>query len=192
MEQKDDFKMELQQELRDLQQNVKQHSTLHIHALQRSVRRRTKNSYFGALFTAIFFMFLMVASTIFKVWPWWFLIPFDLILGIIVVEALILSNYFRKAEVQSREGLLSLREWMRKRSKLSKRKRIFLKIISWTCWIVTPLMLIYVYLYQRDIFFLVLGTLICSDISWVMWLRDYIKKENDEFVKELDELRKEE
>jgi hypothetical protein len=38
----------------------------------------------------------------------------------------------------------------------------------------------------------VLGTLICSDISWVMWLRDYIKKENDDFVKEIDELLKEE
>ena len=192
MEQKDDFKLELQQELRGLQQEIAQHSTLHKDMLQRSVKRRTKNSYFGALFTAIFFMFLMVASTIFKVWPWWFLIPFDLLLGIIVVEALILSKDFRKADVQSREGLLSLRESMRKRSKLSKRKRIFLKIISWTCWIVTPLMLIYVYLYQRDIFFLVLGTLICSDISWVMWLRDYIKKENDDFAKEIDELLKEE
>lgn len=192
MEQKDDFKLELQQELRDLKQEIAQHSTLHKDMLQRSVIRRTKNSYFGALFSAMFFAFLMVASTIFKIWPWWILVPLDLALGIFVVELLIVSNDFRKTDVQSREGLLSLREWMRKRSKLSKRKRIFLKIISWTCWIVTPLMLIYVYLYQRDIFFLVLGTLICAEIEWRMWLGDYIKKENDDFVKEIDELLKEE
>ena len=55
MEQKDDFKLELQQELRDLQQEIAQHSTLHKDMLQRSVIRRTKNSYFGALFSAIFF-----------------------------------------------------------------------------------------------------------------------------------------
>lgn len=192
MVKKDDFKLELQQELRDLQQEIAQHSTLHKDMLQRSVKRRTKNSYFGALFSAIFFIFLMVASTIFKVWPWWILVPLDLSLGILVVELLIVSNDFRKADVQSREGLLSMRECMRKRSKLSKRKRIFLKIISWSCWIGTPLMLIYVYLYQRDIFFLVLATLICAEIEWRMWLGDYIKKENDDFVKEIDELLKEE
>lgn len=192
MEQKDDFKLELQQELRELQQEIAQHSTLHKDMLQRSVKRRTKNSYFGALFSAIFFAFLMVASTIFKIWPWWFLIPFDLILGIIVVEALILSNYFRKTDVQSREGLLSLREWMRKRSKLSKRKRIFAQIVRWSSWIGTPLLLIYLYLYQRDIFLPVIGILICAEIEWRMWLGDYIKKENDDLVKEIDELLKEE
>lgn len=191
MEQKDDFKLELQQELRDLQQEIAQHSTFHKEMLQRSVKRRSKNNYFGGLFAAMFFVFLIVASTIFKIWPWWILIPFDLLLGIIVVEGLIVSSDFRKVDVQSREGLLSLRESMRKRSKLSKRKRIFLKSISWSCWIVTPLMLIYVYLHQRDFFLFLLAILICSDIEWMMWTRDYIKKQNDDFVKEIDELLKE-
>ena len=175
-----------------MQQEIAKHSTLHKDMLQRSVIRRTKNSYFGALFSAIFFAFLMVASTIFKVWPWWILVPLDLSLGILVVELLIVSNDFRKTDVQSREGLLSMRECMRKRSTLSKRKRIFAQIVRWSSWIGTPLLLIYLYLYQRDIFLPVIGILICAEIEWRMWLSDYIKKENDDFVKEIDELLKEE
>ena len=192
MEQKDDFKLELQQELRDLQQEIAQNSTLHKDMLQRSVKRRTKKNYFETLFSALFFMFLMVASTIFKIWPWWILIPFDLALGIVVVTALIVSNDFRKADVQSREGVLSLRENMRKRSTLSKRQRIFLQISKWISWIGTPIMLIYLYLHQRDIFIPILVILFFSFINDRIWLDKYMdkytKKKTDDFVKEIDEL----
>ena len=192
MEQKDDFKLGLQQELRDLQQEIEQHSTLHKDMLRRSVKRRTKKNYFETLFSALFFMFLMVASTIFKIWPWWILIPFDLALGIVVVTALIVSNDFRKADVQSREGLLTLRECMRKRSILTKRKRIFLKIVYWICWIFAPIMFIYIYLHHRDIFLIILVTVIVDFIIGKIWLDKYIKKLDDDYVKEIDELLKEE
>ena len=188
MDQYEDIKSELQQELRELQQNVEQHSTFNKDALQRSVKRRIKNIYLGNLFSAIFFMILIVASTIFKIWPWWILIPFDLALGIVVVTALIVSNDFRKAEVQSRERLLTLRECMRKRSILTKRKRIFLKIVYWICWIVSPIMFTYIYLYHRDIFLLILIIVIIDFIIGKIWLDKYIKKLNDDFVKEIDEL----
>ena len=192
MEQKDDFKLGLQQELRDLQQEIEQHSTLHKDKLRRSVKRRTKKNYFETLFSALFFLFLMVASTIFKIWPWWILIPFDLALGIVVVTALIVSNDFRKADVQSREGLLTLRECMRKRSILTKRKRIFLKIVYWICWIFAPIMFIYIYLHHRDIFLIILVTVIVDFIIGKIWLDKYIKKLDDDYVKEIDELLKEE
>lgn len=192
MEQKDDIKLELQQELRDLQQEIEQHSTFHKDKLQRSVTRRIKKNYFGALFSALFFMFLMVASTIFKIWPWWILVPFDLLLGIVVVELLIVSIDFRKADVQSRDGLLSLRESMRKRNILIKRKRIFMKLVFWSSWIVTPLMFIYLYLYQRDIILPIFVIIIVNFIIWIIWVDKYIKKLNDDFVKEIDELLKEE
>ena len=192
MEQKDDFKLELQQELRDLQQEIGQHSTFHKDKLQRSVTRRIKKNYFGALFSALFFMFLMVASTIFKIWPWWILVPFDLLLGIVVVELLIVSIDFRKADVQNRDGLLSLRESMRKRNILIKRKRIFMKLVFWSSWIVTPLMFIYLYLYQRDFILPIFVIIIVNFIIWIIWVDKYIKKLNDDFVKEIDELLKEE
>ena len=137
-------------------------------------------------------MFLMVASTIFKIWPWWILVPFDLLLGIVVVELLIVSIDFRKADVQSRDGLLSLRESMRKRNILIKRKRIFMKLVFWSSWIVTPLMFIYLYLYQRDIILPIFVIIIVNFIIWIIWVDKYIKKLNDDFVKEIDELLKEE
>ena len=192
MEQFEDIKSELQQDLRDLQQNVEQHSTFHKEALQRSVKRRLKNIYFGNLFSAIFFTILIVASTIFKIWPWWILIPFDLLLGTLVVEILIVSHDFRKADVQSRESVLSLRENMRKRSTLSKRQQIFLQISRWISWIGTPIMLIYLYLHQRDIFIPILVILFFSFINDRIWLDKYMdkytKKKTDDFVKEIDEL----
>ena len=49
MEQKDDIKLELQQELRDLQQEIEQHSTFHKDKLQRSVTRRIKKKLFWSL-----------------------------------------------------------------------------------------------------------------------------------------------
>ena len=191
MEQYEDIKSELQQELQDLQQNVKQHSTFHKDMLQRSVKRRSKSIYLQNLFAVIFFVFLLVASTVFKIWPWWILIPLDLVLGIIVVEGLIISNDFRKVDVQSREGLLSLREYMRKRSTLSKRQKIFALIVGCCGGIGTLLMLIYFYIYQFDEIFSMIGEMIILILCWKFWLGPYVKKENDDFVKEIDELLKE-
>ena len=168
-----------------------QHSTFHKDMLQRSVKRRSKSIYLQNLFAVIFFVFLLVASTVFKIWPWWILIPLDLVLGIIVVEGLIISNDFRKVDVQSREGLLSLREYMRKRSTLSKRQKIFALIVGCCGGIGTLLMLIYFYLYQFDEIFSMIGEMIVVVICWSFWLGPYVKKESDDFVEEIDELLKE-
>ena len=74
-------------------------------------------------------------------------------------------------------------------------QKIFLQISKWISWIGTPIMLIYLYLYQRDIFFPILVILFFSFINDKIWLDKsidkYTKKKNDDFVKEIDELLKE-
>ena len=53
-------------------------------------------------------------------------------------------------------------------------------------------MFVYIYLYHRDIFLLILVTGIVDFIIGKIWLDKYIEKLNDDFVKEIDELLKEE
>ncbi|MBQ5993790.1 MAG: hypothetical protein IJL57_05615, partial [Bacteroidales bacterium] len=112
MEQYEDIKSELQQELQDLQQNVEQHSTFNREVWQRAVKRYSKQLYRKNLFAAIFLVIMITASNLILQWPWWLLLPVDIFLAWIVLDSLISTNGLRKADVQSREGLLSLRESM--------------------------------------------------------------------------------
>ena len=166
MEQYEDIKNELQQELHDLQQNVEQHSTFNREVWQRAVKRHSRHLYMQTLFSTIFLVIIFAASTIFQLLPWWILIPADLIIGYVVVEALIGSNGLRKADVQSREGLLSMRECMRKE--------------------------IYLCLYDdRDTFVAVLIGILASFVIGGSRFEKRVKKESDDFVEEIDELLKE-
>ena len=187
MEQYEDIKNELQQELQDLQHNVAQHSTFNREVWQRAVKRHSRNLYLQNLFSAIFIVIVLVASTLFQIWPWWILVPLDLIVGFIVVESLIASNDLRKADVQSREGLLSLRESMRVNRIYSKRKQIIIRIIAS---ILLVIMFVYLYLHVRDAIVPVLVGFLASYFVGP-WITKRIKKQHDDFVEEIDELLKE-
>ena len=187
MEQYEDIKSELQQELHDLQQNVEQHSIFNKEVWQRAVKRYSKQLYRKNLFSAIFLVIVITASNLILQWPWWLLLPVDIFLAWIVLDSLISTNGLRKADVQSREGLLSLRESMRKSSSYSKRKQIIIRIIAL---ILLVVMFIYLYLYERDFF---ASTLIgCIAASLVgPWFAKRTKRQYDDLREEIDELLKE-
>jgi fatty acid desaturase len=191
MEQYEDIKSELQQELQDLQQNVDQHSSFNREVWQRAVKRYSKHLYRQILFLAIFLVIIFAASTLLQIWPWWILIPCDLIIGFFVVEALIGSNGLRKADVQSREGLLSMRECMRKDSTYSKRRLNIMKIVALFGVLWGLVMLVYLYFYNRDIFVPVLVAVLAPSVFGGSRFNKRIKKESDDFVEEIDELLKE-
>ena len=180
MEQYEDIKNELQQELQDLQQNVEEHSAFNKEVWRRAVKRHSS------------LVIIFAASTIFQLLPWWILIPADLIIGYVVVEALIGSNGLRKADVQSREGLISMRECMRKESSYSKRRLIIMKIVALLGVLLGVVMLIYLCLYDdRDTFVAVLIGILASFVIGGSRFEKRVKKESDDFVEEIDELLKE-
>lgn len=187
MEQYEDIKSELQQELHDLQQNVEQHSTFNKEVWQRAVKRYSKQLYRKNLFAAIFLVIVITASILILQWPWWLLLPVDIFLAWIVLDSLISTNGLRKADVQSREGLLSLRESMRKSSSYSKRKQIIIRIIAL---ILLVVMFIYLYLYERDFF---ASTLIGGIAASLVgpWFAKRTKRQYDDLSEEIDELLKE-
>ena len=192
MEQYEDIKSELQQELQDLQQNVEQHSAFNKEVWRRAVKRHSRHLYMQTLFSTIFLVIIFAASTIFQLLPWWILIPADLIIGYVVVEALIGSNGLRKADVQSREGLLSMRECMRKERSYSKRRLIIMKIVALLGVLLGVVMLIYLCLYDdRDTFVAVLIGILASFVIGGSRFEKRVKKESDDFVEEIDELLKE-
>lgn len=190
MEQYEDIKSELQQELQDLQQNVEQHSVFNRDVWRRAVKRYSKHLYLQNLFSAIFLVIMITASNIVLIleeWPWWLLLPIDLFICALVVESLIVTNSFRKADVQSREGLLSLRESVRKSTIVSKRKRIIIQIIAF---IILVVIFIYLFFNDRTIF---VSTLIGCIVGSIAGRRTVkrVKKRYDEFNEEIDELLKE-
>ena len=74
MEQYEDIKSELQQELHDLQQNVEQHSTFNSDAWRETVKQSSNELYWiNAIFAGaaiVITIALTVALTLIK-WPWW-------------------------------------------------------------------------------------------------------------------------
>ena len=187
MEQYEDIKSELQQELQDLQQNVERHSTFNREVWQRAVKRHSRHLYMQTLFSVIFIVIIVVASTLLQLWPWWILVPFDLIFGYIVVKSLIASNGLRKADVQSREGLLSIRECIRVNNIYSKRKKIIIRIMTS---IIAVVMFIYLYLHERDTIDSLLVGLFAALLVGP-WIDKRVKKQYNDLGEEIDELLKE-
>ncbi len=116
MEQYEDIKSELQQELHDLQQNVEQHSSFNNDAWRETVKQSSNELYwinaFLAGLTVVITIALTVALTLIK-WPWWLILLCDLYFVWIAVDSLFAIIGLRKADVQSREGLLSLRDGLK-------------------------------------------------------------------------------
>ena len=186
MEQFEDMKYELQQELQDLQQNVEQHSTFNREVWQRAVKRYSKQLYWQNVAAVIFLAVIITASNfiLLEYWPWWLLLPIDLFLGWITLDSLIATNGLRKADVRSREGLLSLRESIQKSTTYSKRKRIIIQVVGT---IISLLTYLYLFFYDRSMFFTLLVTGLLS-IPVVRKTSKRVKKRFDELNEEIDEL----
>ena len=189
MEQKDDFKLELQQELRDLQQEIGQHSTFNAEVWRKAVKQHSNELYWQSTVFAGLLVVIMIAGTVALAlikWPWWLILLFDLYFGWILVDSLIAALGLRKADVQSRKGLLSLRESI---NTYSKRKRTIIRIIGIILYAILAVCLLF---YDRTAFF-----------SWLLWggivYSPFGRKETkrttklyDEVREEIDELLKEE
>ena len=191
MEQYEDIKSELQQELQGLQQNVEQHSTFNREVWQRAVKRYSKHLYWQNVASVILSLTLMTVSNIIlvidNVLPWWFAVILDLFIGWLLLESLIVTNGLRKANVQDREGLLSLRESVRKSTTVSKRKRIILISVGLILLIVVN---VFFFIHQQYTFiFILIGLLIAIPITRKRVMQ--AKKQYNDLGEEIDELLKE-
>ncbi len=191
MEQYEDIKSELQQELHDLQQNVEQHSSFNREVWQRAVKRYSKHLYWQNVASVILSLTIMIVLNIIlvmdNVLPWWFAVILDLFIGWLLLESLIVTNGLRKANVQDREGLLSLRESVRKSTTVSKRKRIILISVGLILLIVVN---VFFFLHQQYTFiFMLIGLLIAIPITRKRVMQ--AKKQYNDLGEEIDELLKE-
>ena len=189
MEQKDDFKLELQQELRGLQQEIEQHSTFNTEVWRKSVKKSVDELYWQNTIFPVFLVVIMTAATVaFALikWPWWLILLFDLYFGWRLVDSLFARMGLRKADVQSDKGLLSLRESI---NTYSKRRRTIIRVVGITLYAVLAICLLF---YSRSVF---ITWLIWDTIIYFPFGRKETKRSTkpyDELSKEIDELLKEE
>ena len=181
MEQFEDMKYELQQELQDLPQNVEQHSTFNNNAWRETVKQSSNELYWLNAFLAgaavVITIALTVALTLIK-WPWWLILLCDLYFVWMAVDCLFAIIGLRKADVQSREGLLSLRDSL---NTYSKRKRTIIRIVGIILFLTLETCLLF---YDRIAFF--------SMIIWGSFFNgSFGRKRTREVTKRYDELSEE-
>ena len=188
MEQYEDIKSELQQELHDLQQNVEQHSTFNNNAWRETVKQSSNELYWLNAFLAgtavVITIALTVALTLIK-WPWWLILLCDLYFVWIAVDSLFAIIGLRKADVQSREGLLSLRESL---NTYSKRRRTIIQVVGIILFLVLEVCLFFYDLYS---FFamIIWGALFNGPFGRKR--TQEVTKRYDKLSEEIDELLKE-
>ena len=185
MEQYEDIKSELQQELHDLQQNVEQHSSFNNDAWRETVKQSSNELYWLNAFLACVVAVVMIAATVaFALikWPWWLILLFDLYFGWILADNLFAIIGLRKADVQSREGLLSLQDNI---NAYSKRRRTIIQVVGIILFLVLEVCLFFYDLYS---FFamLIWGALLNGPFGRKR--TQEVTKRYDELSEEIDEL----
>ena len=188
MEQNNEFKQELQQELLGMQQEIEQHSTFNAEAWRQTVKQSSKELYWLTTGGAVLQVVIITVVTIILAhinWPWWLIVLFDLYFGWMLVDYLFARMGLRKANVQSRMGLLSLKESI---ETYSKRKRTIIRIIGILLFVVFEVCLLF---YDRSAFFsmLIFGGLLFFPFGRKETER--VTKHYDELSEEIDELLKE-
>ncbi len=146
MENNLDLKQELQQDLRDLQQDIANHSTFNNEVWRRSVRRRVIGMYHLNLACSVFLIIFVIVITPFllyeNLWSWWLIIIVDLLMISMTIYSLIVTRGMRRPDMNSKSGLLSLRESVRRSSQTPKRHKAVIYVVGG---IIIALMLIYAY-----------------------------------------------
>lgn len=153
MEQNQDLKQELQQELRDMQQQVEQHSKFNNEVWRRTVKRHTGWLYYTNLISSIVLLFIIVVVTILslalEIWPWWLILLVDLLMIYTVVYWFITSRGMYRPDVHSKAGLLSLRESVKKSSANTSPHVWIIRVLAG---VIIVLFLAYAYKYRPDFF----------------------------------------
>ena len=188
MENNLDIKQELQQDLRDLQQDIANHSTFNNDVWRRSVRRRVTGMYRLNLACSIFLIIFTIIITPFHTWPWWLVILVDLLIISITIYGLTVTRGMRRPDMNSKSGLLSLRESVQRSSNSPKRHKAIIYVVSGVL-----IVLLFIYEYKNNPDFLpskLIGGAAGLLAGLLVALR--LKKRYSNLSEEIDELLKEE
>ena len=192
MEQNNDIKQELQQELHNLQQEIEQHSTFNTVVWRRAVKRYTRSLYRQNILCVVFLAVMMSASLLFlyleSYWPWWLVMPYVLFFSVLIIDNLVVTRGMAHPDWESKDGIRSLRACIQASSSMKR----------WRAWfyrgfgaIVLTLTYIYLWFNDRQMFITILiSCLICLPLIYLAGKR--MKKRYDELGEEIDELLKEE
>ena len=170
MENNLDLKQELQQDLRDLQQDIANHSTFNNEVWRRSVRRRVIGMYRLNLACSVFLIIFVIVITPFllyeNLWPWWLIIIVDLLMISMTIYSLIVTRGMRRPDTQT-----------------PKRHKAVIYVVSG---IIIALMLIYAYKNPSKL----LGG--AAGLFAGLLVARLLKKRYSNLSEEIDELLKEE
>lgn len=192
MEQNQDLKNELQQDLRDLQHDIQQHSTFNIDVWRHSVRRRAIGMYRLNLACSVFLIIFVIVITPFllyeNLWPWWLILLVDLLMISLTIYSLIVTHGMRRPDMNSKTGLLSLRESIQRSSQTPIRHKAIIYVVSG---IIIALLLVYDYKNNPDRMPSKLSGGIAGLLAGLLIARR-LKKRYSNLSEEIDELLKEE
>ncbi len=192
MEQYEDIKNELQQELRDLQQNVEQHSSFNKDVWRRAVKRYTRSLYRQNILCVVFLFVMMSASLLFlyleSYWPWWLIMPYVLLFSVLIIDNLVVTREMAHPDWESKDGIRSLRACIQASSSMKR----------WRVWfyrgfgaIVLTLTYIYLWFNDRQMFVtLLVSSLIAFPFGYLTAKR--VNKRFKDLGEEIDELLKDE
>lgn len=193
MEQYQDFKSELQQELKEMQQQMEQHSKFNSEVWRRTVRQHTHRLYRLHICSSIILLVVIVACSLAwwadgTLWPWWLLLLVDLFMIYIIVYSLVTSRGMYRPDVHSKDGLLSLRESVKKNTDMNKTHK---RIIQLSGAVLAVLLLVFAYKNRPDLFSgRVIGAV--AGLFAGLFVARRLKGHYKDLSEEIDELLKEE
>ena len=192
MEENLDIKQALQQDLHALQQDIAKHSTFNNDVWRRMVRRHVIGLYRLHIVCSIFLIIFVIVITPFllheNLWPWWLIILVDLLMISLTIYSLIVTRGMRRPDMNSKSGLLSLRESVQRSSSTPKRHKAVIYVVSG---VIIVLLLIYAYKNNPDILSLKLTGGIAGLLAGLIVSRR-LKKHYSNLSEEIDELLKDE
>ena len=191
MEQYTDIeKEELRQELQTLQRNIEQHSAFHSDVWQRAVKRHSRRLYWKYMMCEAVMVILVIVSLAMSFdeeYPWWIGAFLALYFGIILVWGFLSIKGLHKADVYSRDGLLSLRDSVKRCTTSSKQERIVLTVLGLG---VVGLLDTYLFFHDRIMFYICIVVLLVSSIHGPL-VTKRVTREFQTLGEEVDELLKE-
>lgn len=192
MEENLDIKQAMQQDLHALQQDIAEHSTFNNDVWRRMVRHHVIGLYRLHLVCSIFLIISVIVITPFllyeNLWPWWLILLVDLLMISLTIYSLIVTRGMRRPDMNSKSGLLSLRESVQRSSNMPKRHKAFVYVVSG---VIIVLLLIYVYINNPDRMPSKLSGGIAGLLAGLLVARR-LKKHYSNLSEEIDELLKEE
>ena len=192
MEENLDIKQVMQQDLHALQQDIAEHSTFNNDVWRRMVRRHVIGLYRLHLVCSVLLIIFVIVITPFllyeNLWPWWLVILVDLLMISLTIYSLIVTRGMRHPDMNSKSGLLSLRESIQRSSNTPKRHKAVIYVVSGVL-----IVLLFIYDYKNNPDFLsakLLGGL--AGLLAGLLVARRLKKHYSNLSEEIDELLKEE